>query len=460
LEEEDAPPAKAPSRAGKIWDRSALKVQRDALIDETADCLGIEGGDAAICLSHLHWDVDSLTQSCFDDPNFLPGLRKRLRVSEGPDAPPATGSDGLCEICFCETAMAGVVPCGHSYCLDCWRRFVSLAVEEGKGCLELRCPAVECGERLRSDQVLRMCASPPLAERYRRFVIDAFVEEHHSRKWCPGAGCSFASERPAARASVRCECGMTWCFDCSNDDHQPVPCACVQKWQKKQLDEGNDIQWIMANTKPCPKCNNPIEKNGGCMHMTCRKPGGCGHEFCWICMSDWDGHSVCNAAPEEKTVKQARSELMRFSWYWERFGAHQAAQLKSGGDLREKMEAIVACFSAESHFNVKDSDFLLDAQEQISRCRRFLKWTYAFAYFIDANADKRKLFEFHQAQLEGTLERLSDILENTDWSLFLERDIAENQEFFQKRERSISLTSVVRDFFDSLASWIQETFPE
>ncbi|CAE7292692.1 ARI6, partial [Symbiodinium sp. CCMP2592] len=50
---------------------------------------------------------------------------------------------------------------------------------------------------------------------------------------------------------------------------------------------------------------------------------------------------------------------------------------------------------------------------------RFLKWTYAYGFFATYAADQRKLFEFHQAQLEGTLERLSDILENTRWESYL-----------------------------------------
>lgn len=37
-----------------------------------------------------------------------------------------------------------------------------------------------------------------------------------------------------------------------------------------------------ADFKQCEQCSSPIEKNGGCNHMTCTH---CKFEFCWICGS-------------------------------------------------------------------------------------------------------------------------------------------------------------------------------
>lgn len=71
-------------------------------------------------------------------------------------------------------------------------------------------------------------------------------------------------------------------------------------------------------------------------------------------------------------------------------------------------------------FNVSDSQFLFDAVLQIRNSRRFLKWTYAHGYFTKYTKDQQRLFEFQQAQLEGTLERLSDIMENTGWDAYLD----------------------------------------
>merc|ERR1712216_109236 len=118
-----------------------------------------------------------------------------------------------------------------------------------------------------------------------------------------------------------------------------------QKWEKKNLDEGEDATWIRVNTKLCPKCSNPIEKNGGCMHMTCRRPGGCGHEFCWICMADWNNHKTCNAEKESKDTEEkamAKSALMRYSHFFERYMAHHGAQQFASTTQMEAMEALAA----------------------------------------------------------------------------------------------------------------------
>ena len=98
-----------------------------------------------------------------------------------------------------------------------------------------------------------------------------------------------------------------FCFKCGEEPHWPVSCEDLELWKTKikeeigtvndeidTSDNNDDIAqklWIRANTRPCPKCKAPIQKDDGCNHMTCTNRA-CRHEFCWICRQDWKLHNT------------------------------------------------------------------------------------------------------------------------------------------------------------------------
>ena len=113
-------------------------------------------------------------------------------------------------------------------------------------------------------------------------------------KWCPAPACTSAIRTEKKITTVTCSCGFSFCFKCADfeiGDHMPATCEMVEKWLEKAVDESENVKWMLVNTKKCPKCSTPIEKNGGCMHMTCGKNvGGCGYDFCWLCRGPWKDH--------------------------------------------------------------------------------------------------------------------------------------------------------------------------
>jgi len=123
-----------------------------------------------------------------------------------------------------------------------------------------------------------------------RRIERSYVDDNPNLKWCTAAGCGNAIRAPKGHLGVKCSCGQRFCFKCNDEDHAPCSCEELAKWMVKCRDDSETYNWLMSNTKACPKCATSIEKNGGCNHMTC-KNSSCKFEFCWVCLGPWKDHS-------------------------------------------------------------------------------------------------------------------------------------------------------------------------
>lgn len=201
-------------------------------------------------------------------------------------------------ICYDEKSNMDSLLCGHVFCDECWRGFVDCGIGD-RTIFSSKCPAPDCNLKLTLSIMTRYTTRPDLLKKIK---LENFVEDSQQLRYCPAPGCQYVAKNTLlGRRDIQCMCNFQFCFACGEESHRPAFCSEVLEWLLKNLSESENVTWIIANTKPCPNCKKPIEKNQGCNHMYCApEVGGCDHHFCWICLVEWtkhggyDGYNNCN----------------------------------------------------------------------------------------------------------------------------------------------------------------------
>ncbi len=389
-----------------------------------------------------------------------------LKASSSSDA---NNQDELvtCTICFEDYTPQEIfaMPCGHEFCIHCWKLHIKTKLEEGPASILATCPQAGCKEVLTEEDVSKV--APDLLHKFENYQLRNFVDLNGTSRWCPGAGC----DRIAAITGLNCnlsdadtmnvtcdKCTTCFCIKCGEEPHQPLRCAVLDQWKEKCRNESETANWILANTKPCPKCRTRIEKNQGCNHMTCQN---CRYEFCWICSGDWKDHGAntggyysCNKfndkddnEEDQSDAALAKKELDRYLHYYKRYHAHAEAQKFAMKQLSETGRKMMLLQECKQDATWSDVEFLKTSNEQLVECRRVLKYTFVFAYYMtapltkkssEAKATKKKKdkgsdedetmanpiseeeklrrmqkerFEYHQEMLERFTENLSEMVE-------------------------------------------------
>jgi len=424
-----------------------LKPIMASQIQEATEVLGVPPSAAAVLMREHKWAKERLFQAFFDNPEKIQqkcGVLARCQGGCGGCGNEGGGESGSkaakrtragtkkkhCEICLDEDGfdadeMIGM-PCGHEFCETCWYGFIANALEKGPLCVRESCPQAGCKELITEEEVER--AAPDLLPKFETYQLRSFVETYGMTRWCPGPGCEQVAVAPGsggvfadAGGVASCnKCETCFCLKCGEEPHAPVTCKDLAMWQEKCRNESETANWILANTKPCPKCSSRIEKNQGCNHMTC---SGCRYEFCWICMGNWTEHGantggyykcnkfdVGNEGNDQSDAAKAKRELDRYLHYYKRYHNHSQAQDFAKKALKETEARMVLLQEQNTDTVWTDVEFLKTANEQLVECRKVLKYTYCYGFYLQ-DAEKRQRFEYHQEMLERFTENLSELSE-------------------------------------------------
>ena len=245
-------------------------------LKEVTEILDIPPSAATVLLREHNWSKEILLEAFYANTDKL---LKSSGVYYRCNPQPTNDTDSMCHICYdeIEPGKKYTMPCGHGFCMDCWHDFCSNAVqEEGATCIRKTCPEASCKEVMTEVEV--GAAAPDVLPKFQTFQLRNFVESNTLTRWCPGKGCERVACAQSASAMeqednvAHCDgCATSFCMMCGEEPHSPSGCKGLALWNEKCRNESETANWILANTKSCPKCVSRIEKNQGCNHMTCSK---------------------------------------------------------------------------------------------------------------------------------------------------------------------------------------------
>ena len=282
----------------------------EAITREVSTLLDIDCDSSQILLQAYRWDKERLIDAFFGNPEKVfseTGLDKynkasvaaMLRTGRGSigdksssaTAIPSDGATFVCRICCDDTPPSEALSlgCGHQFCKTCYREYLRNQVNDGPSCIRAHCPEHKCCQAV-PRAFFTALLDEPISERYSMFVMRNYIETSKNMRYCPAPGCAKVAIGSGV-TKVNCTCSNPFCFRCGEEAHDPCSCIQLSEWSLKCSNESETANWILANTKKCPKCTTRIEKNQGCNHMNCKL---CKYEFCWICMGSWADHGQVN----------------------------------------------------------------------------------------------------------------------------------------------------------------------
>ncbi|CEP03701.1 hypothetical protein PBRA_003308 [Plasmodiophora brassicae] len=412
----------------EILTEQELMQRQNILVERVVEQLFVSPEEATTLLRAYGWNILNLINDWLDEPDKVKtkvGLARVILPTEVSDR----DAPFVCSLCMDKFAMDDTLglSCGHRYCIECWTKWVVAEFDKGPQAVFTTCPGFKCSAMIPEEIQLRLLPGPK-RQQFKQWLLDAFVQGNRTKmKWCPNPDCDKVIEnRTGGEVEIECRCGYVFCFKCGLEGHRPCSCELVQQWLKKNSTDSENVNWIIANTKRCPKCHVNIEKNQGCNHMTCRF---CKYDFCWLCKGDWSKHGSgtggfyrCNKyeeakakgenaslEKEEQKAQEARNALQKYMFYFTRFDNHQKS-IQFARKTRQDAEARMQLLRDIQGTNYQDVQFVLNAVNAVVACRRVLMWTYAYGFYLQGTSEK-DIFEQHQERLEKFTELLHGLSE-------------------------------------------------
>ncbi|CAN6826263.1 unnamed protein product [Brassica oleracea] len=431
-------------------------------VEQVSTFLSINQVEAIILLLHYQWSSSKVEDEWFTDEDRV---RKTVGILKEHVVDLNNQEVNIeCEICF-ESYLhkeIATVSCGHPFCKNCWTSYITEKINNGPGCLMIKCPEPSCSAVAGQNMIDKLITIEEDKEKYYRYFLRSYVKEGRNNiKWCPSPGCVYAVDFGTTNGTenydVTCLCSYEFCWNCSEDAHRPVNCDMVSKWITKHIKDNESKNTI--EYKALSKLQLSIEKNQGCNRMTCSI---CNHSYCWICLCTYNGGHTCHKFEGDdetkffkKRAKRAKKTIDRYMHYYERWANNQSSRLKAMEDLKKLQVVQLKKLSVKQCISQTQLQFTADAWLQIIECRRVLKWSYSYGYYLpQEERTKKQFFEYLQGEAEVGLERLHHCAEE-ELQHFVDETDDLSTDFDDFRKKLIGLTKVTKTYFENLVKALE-----
>ncbi|XP_065489010.1 cullin-9-like isoform X8 [Caloenas nicobarica] len=342
------------------------KLLMNQTVQQVQDTLSIPSDVAQHLLMHCRWNVDFLIQCYVENPETLL-ISSGLQVQDA-QPPPSPGTH--CPVCvnqLCPTEKPPTLCCMHYCCKPCWSEYLATRIEQNM-VVSCTCPISECCAQPTAAFICSIISSEEIIAKYEKALLRGYVECCSNLTWCTNPqGCDQILLKDGLGYGAACsKCSWISCFSCNFPEaHYPASCSHMSQWvddngyYEGMTSEAQSKHLAKLISKHCPSCQAQIEKNEGCLHMTCVK---CNHDFCWRCLKPWrpthKDYYNCSAM-----VSKAAWQEKRFQDYNERCIFHHRAR-EFATSLRNRVSSISVMPK------IRTLTFVLDACKMLEQARK------------------------------------------------------------------------------------------
>lgn len=482
-----------PIKDYEIIQNSEIIKKRDAIINQFIEFSNLSYDEAELVLIYYDWNFDKLSEYWFDN---IEKIQIESHISQSEESEKEIDKffsqnniiSNTCLICYNEFDPEDSLSlkCNHKFCKDCYVEYITNKLEtEPNSILMTPCPLKGCNLYLTRSIFKKYITDKKYQLIFAKSLVRNFIARNHNIKSCPNPRCNLSIRVPVSLAKeIKCRCGWNFCFLCLEESHVPCDCEMAKLWRESTREKGSgeDFIWMKENTKNCPKCGINIQKNQGCNHMTCqRKAGGCGFEFCWVCLGPWNAHTITSidsyytclntGNKQEKKKEKKKKEipekfrnkfkdkkkdlLDRYIQFYQSWDSHRNS-LQFAYKLKDRVKEFKNNLINKKGMLEIDVNYLDDSLNMIIECNRLLKNIFVYEYFLDESSNY-VLFENNLEILQNQTDSLLELIELNQLPniMKIEEQKKFQEEYLKYKDHNLSLIKSTQTFKKNLIDEIE-----